>query len=175
MLALYARPKHPGTYHYALFIAPRSGLGPTTKHHVKNTLQVDIAGQAAQPWRYEQTNIQDVTNEQRLLAQIVIAKVTSSLNRAQEILQTVPVYQVDDVDSPDGANPFSCRTWVRDAFGELRKQGALKPQTEDWEDVERKALEYLDKKRGQGRWESTWKGGKGVPLIDLLEGIELVK
>jgi hypothetical protein len=57
-LALYARPKHPETYHYALFVAPKSAEGPIMKHHVKNTLQVDVSGQATQPWRYERLRLQ---------------------------------------------------------------------------------------------------------------------
>ena len=173
-LALYARLKHPGTYHYALFVASKSAEGPITKHHVKNTLQVDVAGQAAQPWRYERIMILDIEAEQRLLARVIVTKVTKPCEQVQRILESVPVYQVDDLDQAE-AQSFSCRTWVRDALQELRRQGAVAAELEEWEVVERKALEYLDKKREQRRWSGTWKGGTGVPLMDLLEGKEVVE
>jgi hypothetical protein len=52
-LTLYARPKHPGTYHYALFESPKgTEERPTnfaTKHHVKNTLLVTSDAEPSQP------------------------------------------------------------------------------------------------------------------------------
>jgi hypothetical protein len=44
-------------------------------------------------------------------------------------------------------------------------------QVEDLDKAE--ALGYLDRKRAQGRWDTTWKGASGTPLIDLLEGKEI--
>jgi hypothetical protein len=175
-MALYARPKHPGTYHYALFITPKTthGQAPITKHHVKNTLQVDVSGEAIQPWRYERTIVSNLEAEQRLLVRIIIAKVLKPCDDVQRILESVPVHQVDDLDQAK-AQSFTCRTWIRDAWQELMRQGAITAQLEDWEDVEREALEYLDRKREQKRWDSTWKGGTGAPLMDLLEGKEVVE
>jgi len=173
-LALYARPKHPGSYHYAFFVAPKNSQGPVTKHHVKNTLQIDASGDAIQPWRYERTTITSVEAEPRLLARIIIAKVAKSSDDVQRILESVPIYQVEDLDKAE-AQTFTCRTWVRDVLRELSKQGALATNLGEWEVVEREALEYLDKKRAQGRWDVTWKGGSGTPLMDLLEGKELVE
>lgn len=177
-LALYARPKHPGTYHYALFVAPKesgqhaSPPTTTTKHHVKNTLQ-NVSGEVSQPWRYERLEIPDIALEQRLLVRIIIAKVATSIDHVNRILETVPIYQVGDQDE-EKARSFTCRTWIRDALGELRSREAV-TKLEDWEVVERRALEFVDKKREQRRWSGSWKGRPGVPLLDLLEGKELVE
>lgn len=173
-LALYARFKHLGTYHYALFVAPKSARAPTTKHHVKNTLQVDTSGEATQPWRYQRTIVSDFETEQRLLVRVIIAKVTSSCEHVQQILDSVCIHQDDDVDKAK-AQSFTCQTWVRDIFQELSRQGAVTVGLGEWEDVERKALEYLGRKREQRRWSGTWKGGSGVPLMDLLERREVLE
>jgi hypothetical protein len=46
---------------------------------------------------------------------------------------------------------------------------------EEWEVVERMALGYLDRKRERRRRSGTWKGDSGVPLMDLVEGKEVVE
>ncbi|KAF2212259.1 hypothetical protein CERZMDRAFT_97538 [Cercospora zeae-maydis SCOH1-5] len=165
-LAVYARPKHPESPHYALFLAPKRGPGPVVKHHVKNTWQVESSGQAICPWRYERTVIASVDNEPRLLARVVMAKVVKGGEEVQEMISSVPVRLEDD--------SFSCKSWVKDAWGELRRRDAIRSKCDDWDVVERQVREYVDKKRQQGRWESCWKGEAGVPLMDLLEGKELV-
>lgn len=172
-LALYARPKHPGSYHYAFFVAPKKPQGPVTKHHVKNTLQIDSSGEAIQPWRYERTTITNVEAEPRLLARVIIAKVAKSSDDVQKIMDAVPVYQVEDLDKAE-AQTFTCRTWVRDVLRELSGQGALAANVGEWEVAERQALGYLDGKRAQGRWDVAWKGGFEIPLMDLIEGREVV-
>jgi hypothetical protein len=175
-LALYARHKHPGTYHYALFVAPKNAQvqAPATKHHVKNTLQIDSSGEASQPWRYERTVVSNIEAEPRLLARIIIAKVAKSADEVQRILDSVPIHQAEDLDKAE-AQTFTCKTWVRDVLRELSRQGALAANVGEWVVVEREALAYLDKKRKQGRWDVTWKGGSGIPLMDLLEGKEIVE
>jgi len=173
-LALYARPKHPDSPHFAFFIAPKNLQGPVTKHHVKNTMMIDESGKAIQPWRYERTTITDVESEPRLLARIIIAKVAKSPDDVQRILDSVPIYQVEDLDK-DEAQTFTCKTWVRDVLRELSSQGALSTNPGEWDVVEREALAYVDKKRAQGRWDVTWKGGSGIPVMDLLEGKEIVE
>jgi len=175
-LALYARPKHPGTHHYALFVSPKSTKSKvsasSTKHHVKNTLQ-NIHGELSQPWRYECVAIPDCNVEQRLLARVVIAKVVVPIGDLEKTLTAVPVYQEDDVEVVDG-RVFSCRTWVRDALEELGKQGVIVGLT-DWEHVQRRALDYVESKRKVGRWDVTWGGERGVPMTDLLSGEELIR
>ena len=174
-VALYARPKFPGTYHYALFVAPKGAKkGPATKHHVKNTLFADASGEWKSPWRYEQTTIANVEAEQLLLVRVIGAKVATSRRHVQQILERVPVLQVDDPDVA-AARSFSCLTWVRDVWEALRAQGAMTGEADGWEDVQRKALEYVAGKLEQGRWRMTWEGGSGVPSLDLLKGKEVVK
>lgn len=180
-LALYARPKYPGTYHYALFLSPKPnppGNGRTaTKYHVKNTLQQDISGQLEQPWRYEEADIEDVRLEHRLLVRVVIAKVISA-DALRRVLEGVPVYQVDDdyVDR-ERARGFDCVTWVRTALEMLKEEGSgVLTGLGDWEVIQRKAVEYVEKKVEVGRWSAEWTEGKGeveVPLLDLLDGREI--
>nr|POE52146.1 hypothetical protein CFP56_52527 [Quercus suber] len=174
-LALYARAKHPGSYHYAFFVAPKDQqAGPTTKHHVKNTLLVDDSGTASAPWRYEQVTVSDITAEQRILVRLVIAKVVTSREDVQRILNGVHVGQADDVDDTT-YEVFSCQTWIRDAFEELQRQGAITAGCSDWGDVDQKARAYAEGKRAQGRWDGRWTGDSAVPLMDLLEDKELVE
>lgn len=155
-LALYARPKHPDTYHYALFVSPKRSRQQArtelaaTKQHVKNTLlQHGSGGEIAQPWRYERLAVPDFRLEQRLLVRIVIAKVMTSATALETILEAVPVYQVGDTDQADGAL-FTCLTWVRAALEELRARGAVAGLGE-WEGIQNKVLEYVKRKREEGR------------------------
>lgn len=172
-VALYSRPKHPGSYHYALFVASKNGLGQITKHHVKNTLLIDPTGEATAPWRYERTMVSDVGAEQRLLARIVIGKVVVSDEEVQRLVEEVPILQIDDPDTAT-AQSFTCQTWVRDVFQELRRQEAIATIFEEWEEVEQNASEYVETKREQRRWSGSWKGDSAVPLMDLLQGKEIV-
>lgn len=183
-LALYARPKHAGTYHYALFIAPKSrihqkkknGIAPSaTKFHVKNTLQ-EVDGQIEQPWRFESVHIPDLTQEPRLLVCLVIGKIVSTDDEAVErVLRGVPIYQVDDEDQ-EKAQLFTCRTWVRAALEELRESGVVAGMA-DWNIIQQRGVEYVAKKNLEGRWEVGWGGGQGglgIPTKDLLVGRELI-
>lgn len=173
-LALYARPKHPGSYHYALFISPKSTkqkklANSATKHHVKNTVQ-NIAGEVTQPWRYERLAISDIQLEPRLLVRIIIAKITSS-DTVERILGAARVAQIDDSNQAE-AQSFSCSTWVHAALEELSRQGAVVGLGE-WEEIQKKAVDYVERKRAAGRWNGGWKGEAGVPILDLLDGREL--
>lgn len=173
-LALYVRPKHPGTYHYALFVSPkptgRAHGNTATKYHVKNTLQQDSSGELAQPWRYEKTDIQDVNQEHRLLVRVVIAKVTST-DALEKALEAVPIYQVNNMDQVK-AKDFNCRTWVRTALEELKKESIV-AGLGDWDSLHRQAVEYLEKKLEVERWSAKWPGQAGVPMLDLLNGREI--
>ena len=152
-LALYSRPKHPRTYHYALFIGAKSAQGPVTKHHVKNTLQIDVIGEATSPWRYEQIAVPHVEFEQRLLVCVVIAKVLKPGDVAKRALESVPVHQRDEADRNDSES-FTCRTWVRDALQALREQGVVSAELGGWDEIQQMALEYVDRKREQKRRDS---------------------
>lgn len=170
-LALYARPKYPDTYHYALFVAPKSAQcqTPITKHHVKNTLEI-IAGDATQPWRYERTVITRAEDEQRLLVRVVVAKLTGPRELIDHILESVPIYQDDDVDRAQ-VKTFTCRTWVRDALQLLAEREAISGFS-SWIEVERASLEYVNAKQNQRRWSNSWTGPAGVPLLDPLNSMK---
>ena len=173
-LALYARPKHPGTYHYALFIAPKhiQDKALTTKHHVKNTF-MNIAGEVTSPWRYERAIVTRPEDEQRLLVRVVVAKLTAPHEVIDEILESVPVYQVDDLDESH-TRTFSCRTWVRDALQLLSDRKTISGFT-SWVEVQQKSVEYVATKQRQRRWSSSWTGPPGVPLMDALgNNVELI-
>ncbi|KIW70682.1 hypothetical protein PV04_02927 [Phialophora macrospora] len=173
-LALYTRPKHPGTYHYALFVSPkftRPLEGRTaTKHHVKNTLQ-NISGELRQPWRYERIAISDVRLEHRLLVRVVIAKIIS-VDTLERTLEGLPIYQIDDSDQMK-AQSFNCLAWVGAALEALGEKGVL-AGLGDWDWIQRRSLEYVEGKNELGRWSANWPGEVEVPVLDLLDGKEIV-
>jgi hypothetical protein len=173
-LALYARPKHPGTYHYALFVSPKFTKpleGRTaTKHHAKNTLQ-NISGELSQPWRYERIAIPDVRLEPRLLVRVVIAKIVS-VDALERTFEALPMYQIDDLDQVK-AQSFNCLTWVEAALEVLRQKGVL-AGLGDWEWIQKRSLEYVEGKIALGRWGANWPGETEVPVLDLLDGREIV-
>lgn len=179
-LALYARPKHPDSYHYALFITPKTGSRQNntssqkpfsvTKFHVKNTLQ-NINGETVQPWRFERMVISDLLQEPRLLVCVVIGKVLP--DAVEQEFPRVKIYQVDDPDQTK-AQAFDCRTWVEAALDELRGSGAVSGLL-DWETIEKSALEFVARKKDEGRWKVERRGDDvRVPTMDLLAGRELV-
>ena len=92
-----------------------------------------------------------------------------SITEVQALLERLPV------PCEGSSETFDCVTWARDAFEELRKQNAVSLELESWDDANAKALEYLEKKRQQKRWDSTWSVSSEIPLMDLLDGKELVQ
>jgi hypothetical protein len=121
-----------------------------------------------QPWRYERSDI-DTSTERRLLAQVIVAKVTCSRDELDAIMQSVPVYQIEG--ESEAAKSFNCVSWARAAFEKLRRRGAVTGVGE-WSQVDKLALEYMERKKGQDRWGVNVQ--KGVPTLDLLSGDELV-
>ena len=172
-LALYARPKQPGTFHYALFVSPKSTnqklANSVTKHHVKNTVQ-NISGEVTQPWRHERLAISDILLEPRLLVRVIVAKITSP-DTLEEILGGARVYQIDDLNQAK-AQSFSCSTWVQAVLEELSRQGVITGLGE-WKEIQKKAVQYVERKRVAGRWNGGLKGEIGVPMLDLLSGREI--
>lgn len=173
-LALYARPKFPGTYRYALFVTPKSDKPAreatvATKHHVKNTLQ-NVSGQASQPWRYERAAVSDFRSEHRLLVRVIIAKITS-IERLERTLEALPIYQKDDPDQTK-AESFNCVSWVRAAVEGLVKADAL-ARPRDWDSIQKRSLIYVEEKKGMGRWESSQTAESGIPLLDYLAGTDV--
>ncbi|KAL9138734.1 MAG: hypothetical protein Q9175_000089 [Cornicularia normoerica] len=173
-LALYARPKYPDTYHYALLLRPKSSNAPAAlKFHVHNKLQKtdDIV---SQPWLYETIDIPDISLEPRLLACMVIEKILVPLGRINQILRDVTIHQVDD---PSGqGKAFDCVKWVQLAIPALRRADAVSNNGFTWDGIREEALRYMRRKRQERRWEVGWKGGRqeDVATFDMLTGEEVV-
>ncbi|BDD56214.1 hypothetical protein MPDQ_005618 [Monascus purpureus] len=179
-LALYARPKHPDSPHYALLITPKitgqytsTTTLPATKFHVKNTLQ-NIDCQLSQPWRFERIPLSDLSRDPRLLACFVIGKIAPrAIEAVENIIAQVPVYQIDDPDQAK-AQSFNCCTWVEDVLTQLRGSGHVARLMDmDWQTVQKEALAYVVSKRREGRWDAG-RCADDVPVMDLLTGTELV-
>ncbi|RDL40868.1 uncharacterized protein BP5553_00847 [Venustampulla echinocandica] len=190
-LALYSRPKHPGTYHYALFVVPKSRFqDPATKtknnifsslnskslpspnifkFHVKNTLMVED-GQVSSPWRFEGVDIDDLAKEGRLLVLVVVGKVLCGLDEAEKVMrERVGVYQTWEGEE---GKEFNCVTWVRDALSVLRKEGLINGMEGGWGEMKQSAEEFVERKRKERRWDGGWTGREGVPYWGLMRGEE---
>lgn len=181
-LALYALPRSPDTYHYALLVRPKdiaatqalSGVLTASKYHIKTTHRTNADGIVSQPWIYESYYIHDLADEPLLLASIVIGKLSVSLGRTDEILRNVPIYKDDD-SSSNGAK-FNDVEWVRLATEALRQAGAVSDDGFTWEAVFEQSLTYMRRKQAEGRWEVGWKGGNPgtVATFDLLTGRDIL-
>jgi hypothetical protein len=152
-LAFYARLKYPNTYHYALHISsPESASSPairTMKYHCKNIITV-TEGTVSIPWVYEAVKI-DPDSDPRIVVRILLGDV-SRIDLVDSLLEAVPVGQGSKED-------FNCVSWVRDALLGLNQAGVIsRGDISDWESVERTALDYVNEKKQQGRFESGWKG-----------------
>ncbi|KAE8333796.1 hypothetical protein BDV39DRAFT_165237 [Aspergillus sergii] len=177
LLALYARPKYPESYHYALLITPKITAAQNTKslratkYHVKNTIE-NIKDCISQPWRFERAVIDDINPEPWLLACVVIGKVVSQ-EQVERVFGATPVYQVDDPDK-DKALAFDCRSWVVEAVERLRKSDVVSSLL-DWETLERRAVEYVEGKKRMGRWNAGQDASVKlrVPIMDLVTGSEI--
>jgi hypothetical protein len=177
LLALYARPRHPDSYHYAILITPKrtqrdNAPIPATKYHVKNTLTNTGAG-LSQPWRFERSSLENLHDDPRMLVAVVVGKVLS-LEMVEEVFRRTPIYQRDDPDR-DRALEFDCRTWVRDALEGVRGSGGVSGLME-WETLEEQALTYVREKKAERRWTAGGGSSSGemrVALLDLLARREI--
>ena len=182
-LALYAIPKYPDTYHYALLVRPKdiaatlalSGILHASKYHVKTTFRTNANGVVSQPWIYETSHVHDLTDEPLLLASIVIGKMSVSQDRIGEILSRVPIYQ-DDGSSDARGSKFNDMEWVRLALEALRQADAVSNDGLTWEAIFEESLNYMRRKQAEGRWEVNWKGGnpEAVATFDLLTGKDIL-
>lgn len=171
-IALYARPKYPDTYHYALIACPddrwrfwkeRTNL----KFHVKNTLQI-VDGALDQPWVYESIALKKLTEQLDLLVLVSVGKVSCTGEELQGILKGVPIYQVDDIDS-EKAGAFNCVEWVRFAIETLRETGTW-PCKLSWEDIRQQGISFVNAEKVSGRWRLGWQGIPGIPVLNVLDG-----
>ena len=167
-LALYARPKHPGTYDYALLVCPKK-LGFTAdKFYVKNAVKI-INGAVSHTWAYEAAKIEDLLQEHHLLARIVIAKVLE-IQRVDGVLRRVPLYPAQRNGDEDGSEVATCVTWVHLALAKLRDAGVVS-HLQPWDAIRGRAVFYVEQKKMTGRWdeESAKPPMPSVPTLDLLQ------
>lgn len=187
-LALYALPRYPETYHYALLTRPKdiaatlalSGVLTATKYHVKTTIRTNADGAVSNPYVYESYHIHDLTHEQPLLlASIVVGKISVSQDRVGEILRRVPILN----DAGGGGSgsigrgaKFNDVEWARLAFEALKQAGALTDDGLGWEKAFEGSMNYMRRKQAEGRWQSGWKGGNPevVATFDMMTGKDVL-
>lgn len=183
-LALYALPKYPDTYHYALLLRPKdvaatlalSGVLTATKYHVKTTIRTDADGLVSHPWIYESYHVHDLADEPLLLASLVVGKVSVSQDRVAEILSRVPIYRDDGSSAGARGAKFNDVEWVRAAIEALRQADAVADVGLTWEAMFEESLNYMRRKQAEGRWEVGWKGGNpdAVATYDMLTGKDVL-
>ncbi|THW87989.1 hypothetical protein D6D15_06286 [Aureobasidium pullulans] len=143
-------------YHWAFIVGPKkesSKVVPGIRYHVTNPPHVG--------WQYEKADLKNVRFTNNLLARIMIAKV-EDVERLERILQNVPVIQND----PE----WRCRTWIKNALGELEKDGQVVGTAQlSWEKIERTARDYVAQKTAAGRYQQEDIIAKPRPMWDMLE------
>jgi hypothetical protein len=165
-IVLYARLKDPQPYHYALHISPNiESFNPiicnTTKFHYKNSLR-SVEGKAVISWVYEAVKVNPHYDD-RILVRVLLAEFTQE-KALEHFFAEVPVVQ--------GDTKFNCITWVRQAL--LRLKEAKITRMGDWDSIQRTALDYVQKKKQQGRFEASWEGNSsGVATFDMISGVEI--
>lgn len=158
--------KDPQTYHYALHISPNvESFNPvirnTTKFHCKNILR-SVEGKAVISWIYEAVKVNPHYDD-RILVRVLLAEFIQD-KTLEKLFAEAPVVQED--------TNFNCITWVRQALLRMKEAGIIR--IEDWESIQRTALEYVHKKKQQGRFEASWEGNcSGVATFDLISGVEI--
>ena len=164
-LALYIRPKHPGTYDYALLVCPKDLGLLADKYYVENVSQVS----AMQSWEYECSRAEDLTQDPLLLARCIVAKVLKP-ERINEVLQRVPLCPTQQSANQD-ANEMATRvSWIHLALAKLRDAGVIS-RLEPWASIRGRAVRYVEQKKMAGRWDGEGKvASPSVPTLDLLPG-----
>ena len=119
-----------------------------------------------------------------ILVRILVAKI-SDLERAKAVLQSTPVRTRDAVSAPftehrGGYRMWNCISWVREGLSSLGSSDALGTNVvAGWERIRDEALEYVEMKKGQHRFDGTAEPGRfktdRVPTLDLVLGRETVE
>lgn len=169
-LALYARLKDPQTYHYALLVCPKhesvdSQVLDARKYHCKNIIQ-SKDGTISMPWTFEATNVNS-NNDHRLLVRMALGKIRKP-DRVESSMRKVPIRQDDPC--------FNCVEWVRLALAQMELDDLLGTDVKlDWDRIKGKALEYVQEKKRQGRFELSWKGNiSKAPTYEYTTSTEIV-
>ncbi|KAI1383018.1 uncharacterized protein F4822DRAFT_89658 [Hypoxylon trugodes] len=149
-------------YHWSFLIGPKyedKGEVPGTRYHVK---KVPTTGK----WMYEARPLQNIQGEIRLLARVLIAKVTDE-QRLIKIFQDTPIL--------DNNSKFNSLSWVIDAFSRISKnREAVGTAILDWKKVEDKTRTYVERKAAEGRYSIGQDMTKPKPTWDMLAGAEII-
>lgn len=89
-------------------------------------------------------------------------------------MSQTPIYQIDHRDT-EKAQSFNCVSWVRDAVERLGQAGKLSG-LQDWDSIQKEALDYAKMTKGKGKWEAGTVASdvNRTPIKDLLAGTELL-
>ena len=119
-------------------------------------------------WIYEARTC-NVFMTTMLLVRIMVGKVERK-DRLEEIMRSVPIVQGD----PE----WNCVLWVKEALARLKVDGkAMGTSQIDWQRVRDAAMEYVQRKRDEHRFESSSAGTfdmRKPPTFDLVEGKEVI-
>ena len=161
-VALYARHgtgPDPEPYHWGLIRSPKGedyDATESTRYHVRNIPTSD-----GQVWEYETRDVRSRATY-NLLVRILISKIDpGKVGRMESILNYVEIIQ----DDPG----WNCKSWVEVAVAELAKAGIIRRWKFD--DIEGKARWFVQKKTGEGRFETPDEGSEyddRVPTWDII-------
>lgn len=165
-VALHAR-STPNTYHWAFLVCPKNESDPSAqkpwRYHAKNSVQRDTEGKA--PWVFEQQELVELQSHM-LLVRLLIAKLQRSRRELERSLERVPILQNDPT--------WNCQAWIRNAFGQLDKDGILATRVPyGWDEIENACIAYVNKKKEEGRFSKSHLP-LAVPTKDLIEDREIV-
>ncbi|KAI2621833.1 hypothetical protein GGR54DRAFT_639165 [Hypoxylon sp. NC1633] len=148
-------------YHLAFLIGPKAGGTSAvagTRYHVKI--------RPGQGWKFIEDTLSDVQSSVRLLARIVIAKITDR-SRLVDIFRSTVIVQND--------LRFDCRTWIIDALQNIRLDGNVVGTAElNWENIEHRAHRYVAEKTEAGRYEQGQDMTRPKPTWDMLDRKEII-
>jgi hypothetical protein len=158
-------------YHWALTRSPKredpTSTNETARYHARN---FPLPGGGRGQWEYDRGSMGAIPTNNALV-RILIGKLKPSMrDQMEDVLAKVVVIQ--------GNPQWNCRTWLRTAIEELVNAGIVHRKW-DWEELESKALWYVQMKEKEGRFRAVDAGGTfdgtGIPTYDLLRNCETRK
>lgn len=172
------------SYHWGLLIASKDSSPQTTNMliHAKETISPTTAGPSH--WMLSAEEGPSM-HHASILVRILVAKI-SDLERAKAILQSTPVRTRDAVSAPftehrGGYRMWNCISWVREGLSSLGSSDAALGTNvvAEWERIRDEALEYVEMKKGQHRFDGKAEPGRfdmdRVPTLDLVLSRETVE
>ncbi|EGP83554.1 uncharacterized protein MYCGRDRAFT_96713 [Zymoseptoria tritici IPO323] len=171
-IALYARggePQMPGLedkYHWGIIVGPKSDASDAQgrRFHAKEQMTIND-GRAESSWQFEERAI-SMAPTAMILVRVVVGKVANT-KRMQDVLESTPIR---------GAEPgWNCVAWVQEALERLQADGkALGTSATDWKSVRDAAMNYVEHKKAQHRFDGNGQfDNTKVPTWDLIEGVEV--